>query len=82
MNLVQFVKPAPGPVDSTLVPVLERLLEQVRSGEVAAVAFAAVHADGAVTTAMSPARDAFAMLGAIERLKLRFYALHVVTPES
>ena len=70
-----------GPVDPTLIPQLEALLEQVRSGEVTAVAYVAMGRDGSVTTAFSPPyRDNWAMFGALERLKLRFYAAHIEEP--
>ena len=77
---LSLVQPA-GPYDPTLVPALEALLEQVKSGEVVAVSYAAVDREGSIISAMSsPGRHVFTMLGAIERLKLRFHALHVMEP--
>lgn len=74
---------APGPVDPTLIPALEEMIEKARTGELHCVAIAAVNRDGSVTTMCGPPyQHAFAMFGAIERLKLRFHALHVMEPEE
>ena len=81
MNILHLVPPDPCPVDETLIPVLEELLAMAKRGELAAVSYAAILRDGAMQTAMSPPHQhAFAMLGALERLKLRFYALHIEEP--
>jgi len=79
-TVLQLVQPA-GPFDETVIPVLEDLLAQAKSGELAAVSFAAVMSNGDIRTAMSaPGQHVFTMLGCIERLKLRFHALHVMEP--
>lgn len=65
--------------DPQLLEVTEALLEKVRRGEVRSIAYATVNDDDSVTTAMSPNGDPFKMLGALERLKLRYYQLHVET---
>lgn len=60
------------------VAALEKALALAKSGELLYIAYAAELREGAIQTCV-PGRfsNAFTMLGAIERLKLRFYNLHV-----
>jgi hypothetical protein len=79
-KVLSLIQPT-GPIDETMIPALEGLLEAAKRGEVACVAYATVLRDGSIQSAMSPPHQhVFTMLGAIERLKLRFHALHVMEP--
>jgi len=74
MTVLQLVKTEP---NEDVIEVLERALALAKSGELLSVAYAAELKDGAIQTAVPGTfSNAFTMLGAIERLKLRFYNLH------
>lgn len=51
---------------------LEEVLEQVRRGEVTAVAVVTLRYDGSANSAFSPADNGVTMLGAIDLLRLRY----------
>lgn len=68
------------PIQDT-VQVLEAALEMARKGELIAMCYAAVLKDGSIQTAVAPdCPNVLTMLGAIERLKLRYYELHIDMP--
>lgn len=64
-------------VDPDMVAMLEQLLQDAKTGQIATIGFAAVYQDAEETIrtgyAHSSGGSVFSMLGAIERLKLRFY---------
>jgi hypothetical protein len=64
--------------DQELISVLEVLLAKAKTGEVVSVCYAAELKDRAVQTGFTRSpNNAFTMLGAIERLKLRYYSVFV-----
>lgn len=74
-KVVQLVPPY---INTDVIQILEQALELAKRGEMISIAYAAEMSDGAFQTAAPGTfKSAFAMLGAIERLKLRFYELHI-----
>lgn len=69
---VVVLKPAP---DELCVTRAEDLLKQCQAGEVRALGYAVVLADGSVETCIVNENgiSQFTMLGALERLKLRYH---------
>lgn len=60
--------------DATIIARVEQLLEQARAGEVRALGYATVLQDGHVQTCIvNDGVNCFTMLGALERLKLRYH---------
>lgn len=60
--------------DPTIVQRVEELLEAARRGDVRALGFAAILQNGdAQTCIVNEGLHAFTMLGALERLKLRYH---------
>lgn len=51
---------------------LEKTLEQVRSGEVVAVAIVTLRYDGSANSTFSPAENGVTMLGAMDLLRMRY----------
>lgn len=69
-------EPAAPVVDPDMVAMLEQLLQDAKAGQIATIGFAALYQDAEETIRTGYARSSgsvFSMLGAIERLKLRFY---------
>lgn len=68
-----------GPVQAT-VEQIEGLLLQAKAGELLSIAYVGEMREGSIMTGV-PGQDTlqspFAMLGGIERLKLRFYELQI-----
>ena len=74
MTVLKLVQTEP---NEDVISVLEQALELAKSGELLSIAYAAEMRDGAIQTAVPGTfKSAFTMLGAIERMKLRFYNLH------
>lgn len=70
--------------DPDMVAMLESLLQDAKDGQIVSLAYAAVYADDdTIRTAYAfPEGNAFTLLGAIERAKLRFYKNHCTTDEE
>lgn len=60
-----------------LLALVDALRARVAAGDVVEIAYCTVDAQGAVTTCVGPSEDIFRMLGAMERMKLRFHAKHL-----
>lgn len=60
--------------DPTIIDRVETLLERAKAGDVRALGYAAVLQDGAIQTCIvNEGVSYFTMLGALERLKLRYH---------
>jgi len=74
--MVSVLKLAEASPSKDVITVLESLLAKAKEGEVVSVCYAAELKDRSIQTAFTPSpNNAFAVLGAIERLKLRYYSV-------
>ena len=75
MSGIAHLKPAQPRPDDLCVERAEELAEACRSGEVQALGYTAILADGSVRTCIvnEGGISYFTMLGALERLKLRYH---------
>jgi hypothetical protein len=71
---IKAVKVAP---QEGMIKMLEDLLERAKAGGVREVAFVTLDADNSITTYVGPSNDCIRMLGALERLKIRFHDLNL-----
>ena len=60
-----------------MITMLEKLLERAKAGGVREVAFVTLDADNGITSYVGESIDCVRMLGAIERMKIRFHDLNL-----
>jgi hypothetical protein len=65
------VKIFPKPIDSELVPILERLLERARAGEVAGVVFVETDPAGAACYTVTGIKDRWSTIGQMHYMLTR-----------
>jgi hypothetical protein len=78
LNLVQSVSEDR---KADLLARFDALRGLIEAGTVREAAFCYVHTDGAVSTMVGPSDDYFKMLGAMERMKIRFHNRHLDSGE-
>lgn len=87
-TVLELVKDAPAVeakyVNDAAVTIVESLLDDLRAGRAITVAYATTYDDGTIRTGFSQGDygNAFTLLGAIERLKLRFHRMVCTDPED
>lgn len=71
-------------VNEAAVNIVEGLLADLKAGRAIALAYASTYEDGTIRTAFSQGdgANAFTLLGAIERLKLRFHKIVCEDPND
>jgi hypothetical protein len=72
-SVLSLVQPVNEDRKADLLLRIDNLRQLVVEGQVREAAFCYVHTDGAVSTMVGPSDDYFKMLGAMERMKIRFH---------
>lgn len=76
LKVVPLAKPS-----QTALEIIDEMRSRVLRGDVRDVAVAVVNQDSSISTAVSADANVFAMLGAIEHLKLRHWRCNVQISE-
>lgn len=79
MSAVSNIKAVKVIPQEGMIKMLEQLLERAKVGGVREVAWVTLDADNSITTYVGSSNDCIRMLGALERMKLRFHSINLET---
>lgn len=77
MSAVSNIKAVKVVPQQGMIEMLEKLLARAKDGRVREVAFVTLDADNGITSYVGESVDCIRMLGALERLKIRFHDLNL-----